>query len=320
MTRNLLPDPRRYAVLGTGALGGYYGARLQQSGQEVHFLLNSDYDQVRQRGLQIESCHGDFSLPQVKAYRDPAAMPPCHVVIVALKALQNPLLPQLIPPVIAEDGVVVLLQNGLGGEEMVAEIVGPERVIGGLCFISSNKVGPGYIRHLDYGTILLGEYGAEYHPQGISPRLQQLATDFEQAGIPMQLSEDLFQARWRKLVWNIPFNGLSVIFRATTDQMMADPDARALVKDLMREVQQGAAACGCQISDGVLRDMIYKTEKMVAYSTSMKLDYERGRPLEIEAILGHPLRMAERAGARLPQIKMLYQQLKMLDRSNIERG
>ncbi len=315
MTRDLaLPEQRRYAILGTGALGGYYGSCLQRSGQEVHFLLKSDYDHVRQGGLRIESCKGDFQLPQVKAYPDPAAMPRCDVVIVALKALQNDLLPQLLPPVIAESGVVVLLQNGLDGEQLVAQIVGAERVIGGLCFISSNKIGPGHIRHLDYGTILLGEYGPDYQPQGISPRLKQIATDFEQAGIPIDLSEDLLQARWQKLVWNIPFNGLSVIFRATTDQMMADPDARALVEQLMQEVQQGAAACGRQIGDEIRQDMIHKTEQMVSYSTSMKLDYERQRPLEIEAIFGNPLRAAELAGAQIPRIRMLYHQLKMLDR------
>lgn len=312
----LLPDRRRYAVLGTGALGGYYGACLQRSGQEVHFLLNSDYDQVRERGLKIESCTGDFDLPQVNAYRDPAAMPRCEVVIVALKALQNDLFPQVLPPVIADRGVVVLLQNGLDGERVVAEVVGSDRVIGGLCFISSNKVGPGWIRHLDYGAILLGEYGSDYQPQPITPRLNQIAADFKQAGIPIDLSEDLLQARWQKLVWNIPFNGLSVIFRATTDQMMMDPDARVLAEQLMREVQRGAGACGRRIKDEILQDMIAKTEKMASYSTSMKLDYERGRPLEIEAIFGNPLRAAESAGAQLPKIRMLYHQLKMLDRSS----
>lgn len=311
-----LPDSRRYAVLGTGALGGYYGARLQQSGQEVHFLLHSDYDYVRQQGLRIDSCRGDFRLAQVNAYRHPEDMPRCDVVIVALKALQNSLLPQLLPPVLADAGVVVLLQNGLGGEALIAQIVGPERVIGGLCFISSNKIGPGHIRHLDYGAILLGEYGPQYQPQGISVRLNQIAEDFTAADIPSELTEDLLQARWQKLVWNIPFNGLSVIFAATTDEMIVDPDARLLVDLLMGDVQRGAAACGVGISDAVLEDMIHKTEKMASYSTSMKLDYERKRPLEIEAIFGNPLRAAEGAGAQVTQIRMLYHQLRMLDRRN----
>jgi 2-dehydropantoate 2-reductase len=230
-----LPESRRYAVLGSGAVGGFYGAKLQQAGFEVHFLLHSDYEQVRQNGLWVESCWGDFHLPQVNAYASVEAMPPCEGVIVALKATQNHLLPRLLPPVLAEKGVVILLQNGLGAEPEIANCVGPERVVGGLCFISSNKVGPGHIRHLDYGSVLLAEYGPGYAPQGITPRLQQIQADFQRAGIPTSLSPDLMEARWQKLVWNIPFNGLSVVFNADTQQMIRgsgsprpgrSPDAR----------------------------------------------------------------------------------------------
>src|SRR4028118_63778 len=102
-----------YAVLGTGALGGFYGARLQQIGSEVHFLLHSDYEQVSQHGLRIESPDGNFMLPQVYAYRDVAEMPRCDVVMVALKTTQNHLLSRLLPSVVKEDGAVLVLQNGL---------------------------------------------------------------------------------------------------------------------------------------------------------------------------------------------------------------
>ncbi len=312
-----LPNQRRYAIVGTGALGGYYGAKLQQSGQEVHFLLHRDYEQVASHGLRIDSCDGDFQLPHVKAYQDPVDMPPCDVVIVALKALHNHLLPHLVPPILAESGVVLLLQNGLGGEEVVANSVGPHRVAGGLCFIGSNKIGPGHIRHVCYGSIQIGDYTSNYQPQPVSRRLQQIAQDFEQAGIPIQLTEDLLQARWQKLVWNIPFNGLSVIFRTTTDHMIQDSDTRTLVQHLMTEVQQAATACGHPIPDDAPHQMMTLTENMtLPYSTSMKLDYERHHPLEVEAIFGIPLRRAEAAGAYLPRISTLYHQLKMLDKLN----
>lgn len=309
---------RSYAILGTGALGGYYGACLQRAGLEVHFLLHSDYESVRDRGLIIESPNGDFTLPHVNAYGDVRKMPPCDVVVVALKTTQNHLLPAMLPAVVKDDGIVLVLQNGLGIEEEVAQIVRPKRVIGGLCFLCSNKVGPGHIRHLDYNQIKLGEYTPHphYRPGGITERMRQITSDFERAGIPVQMAEDLLLARWQKLVWNIPYNGLSVVLNATTDELMADKYARSLVEQLMGEVVAGAAAVGCVISDRFIQKMLDYTEKMTPYRTSMKIDYDAGRPMEVEAMFGNPVRVATASGTDLPLISMLYRQLKFLDAKN----
>lgn len=321
-----------YAILGTGALGGFYGARLQQAGLEVHFLLRSDYERVQQHGLIVESVDGDFELPHVHAYADVNAMPPCDVVIVALKTTQNHGLSQLLPPIVKPNGVVLVLQNGLGIEAQVAEIVGNDRVMGGLCFLCSNKIAAGHIRHVDYKDVTLADYAADYAPCGITDRLQQIAADFVQAGIPIELAEDLFVARWQKLMWNIPFNGLSVVLNTATDRLMADPPIRQLSEQLMQEVRAGCAACVRQTALGLAggRDrlipqafvdkMLDYTAKMKPYRTSMKIDYDEHRPLEVEAIFGNPLRMAQQAGAELPRIEMLYQQLKFLDRQNRDSG
>lgn len=308
---------RSYAILGTGALGGYYGACLQRAGLDVHFLLRSDYEYVNKRGLVIESPDDDFILPQVRAYSDVSQMPSCDVVVVALKTTQNHLLPQLLPPVVKDDGVVLLLQNGLGVEAEVAQIVGPERVMGGLCFLCSNKVGPGHIRHLDYKEIKLGEYAHKYQACGITERMRYIADDFERAGIPIRLAEDLLLARWQKLVWNIPYNGLSVVLDATTDELTASKYTRFLAEQLMREVVAGAAAYGCNIPDSFINQMLDHTVKMKPYRTSMKIDYDERRPLEVEAIFGNPLRAAQAAGVYLPQIATVYQQLKFLDAKNL---
>jgi 2-dehydropantoate 2-reductase len=303
-----------YAILGTGALGGFYGARLQKAGLEVHFLLHHDYEQVRQQGLIVESPDGNFTLSQVHAYCDVEEMPPCDVVVVALKNTQNHLLPQLLPPVLKKDGVVLLLQNGIDGEAEIAKMVGGDRVMGGLCFLCSNKIAPGHIRHLDYKQIALGEYRLGYEAGGISDRLLQIASDFEQAGIPIERCEDLLTARWKKLVWNIPFNGLSVVLNATTNEIMADENARSLVEQLMQEVLAGAAACGRSIPTRFMEEMLDHTVQMPPYRTSMKLDYDDRRPLEVEAIFGNPLRMAK--ATNLPRVQILYQQLKFLDAKN----
>jgi 2-dehydropantoate 2-reductase len=307
---------RSYAILGTGALGGFYGACLQRSGVDVHFLLKSDYEHVSKHGLIVDSKDGDFTLPHVNAYGEVGKMPPCDVVVVALKTTQNHLLPNMLPNVVKDDGIVLVLQNGLGVEEEVAQIVGSERVMGGLCFLCSNKVGPGHIRHLDYGEITLAEYAANYQATGVTERMQQIQGDFEVAGIRINLAEDLLLARWQKLIWNIPYNGLSVVLNAATDELMADAHTRALVEELMREVVAGAAECDRIIPDSFVQKMLDYTVKMKPYRTSMKIDYDEGRSLEVETMFGNPLRVAQQRGANLPKIAMLYQQLKFLNARN----
>ena len=304
---------RSYAILGTGALGGFYGAKLQKAGLDVHFLLKSDYEYVSKSGLVIESKDGDFTLPQVNAYNEVEKMPQCDVVVVALKTTQNHLLPQMLPLVVRDDGVVLVLQNGLAVEEEVAKIVGKVSIIGGLCFLCSHKVGVGHIRHLDYGQITLGEYASGYEPTGITDKMRQIADDFASAGLSMKLAKDLLLERWKKLVWNIPYNGLSVILNARTDELMSYVYTRKLVEQLMYEVAAGSKSCGRIIPDSFIQTMLDYTVKMKPYRTSMKIDYEEKRPLEVEAIFGNPLRKAQAAGVDLPQISCIYQQLKFLD-------
>lgn len=300
---------KHIAIIGTGAVGGYYGGLLQRAGFNLHFLLHSDYDHVRRNGLVIDSPNGNFQLPEVNAYNDPRDMPFCDIVIVALKTTANHLLPEILPHVAKEDGIVLTLQNGLGSEEEIAGIVGVERVVGGLCFLCSSKVGSGHIRHLDYGLVTLGEYRANGCPGGITPRLEELGAAMQSAGISIQLIEDLPLARWKKLVWNIPFNGLSVTRNALTNQLVMDPETRRLCETLMNEVAAASAACARPIQAAFIEKMIADTEKMRAYAPSMKLDFDNGRPMEIEGIYGNPLRAAKAAGVEMPETEKLYCQL-----------
>lgn len=304
---------KRYAILGTGALGGFYGARLCRAGADVCFLLRSDFEHVRRHGLVIESKDGDFVLPSVQAYRDVHEMPRCDVVIVALKATQNHLLTSLLPPVLADDGVVLLMQNGLGGEEAAARAAPGHAVLAGLCFLCSNKVGPGHIRHLDYGTVRFAAYSADSAPAGVSESMRGIAQDFADAGIQVDIKDDLLLARWQKLVWNVPMSGLSVVLNADTQALMADPHTRVLAEDIMREVVAGARACGRHIHDSFVQKMLEMTIAMPPYRASMKIDFDDGKPMEVEAIYGNPVRAARGAGAAMPLVETLYRQLKFLD-------
>lgn len=302
-----------FTIIGSGALGGYYGARLVHAGYEVHFLLHSDYEYVKQHGLKVMSKEGDFSIAEPNVYADVKDMPPSDVVVVGLKSTSNHLLGELLPPVLKADGVVLVLQNGYGIEDEVAEIVGTERVAGGLAFLCSNKVGPGHINHLDYGQIRFADYAPDQAIRGKTERIVNLAACFEQAGIPTVVEDDLVLARWKKLVWNIPYNGLSVVLQATTDKIMQNPETRELCYQLMKEVSLAAGAYGRTIDEDFIQHMMTNTDKMVAYKPSMLLDYEARRPLEIQAIFNAPLQAAKAKGVELPRIEMLAKQLAFFD-------
>ncbi|RJP86138.1 MAG: putative 2-dehydropantoate 2-reductase [Desulfobacteraceae bacterium] len=306
----------KIGVIGTGAVGGYYGALLVKNGFDVHFLLRSDFARVRDHGLLIESVNGDFVLDKVHAYGTPEDMPVCDMVIVALKTTQNDHLASILPKITGKDGIVVLLQNGLGGERDISKIVPSSSIIGGLCFICSQKINPGHIRHLDYGSIRFGLYQKGGPSGRESLQLKTVADIFSKSGVPVHLAENLEKARWEKLVWNMGFNGLTVILNATTDQIMKNTASRTLVRELMIEVIAGARACGYDMEDKFADTVLSATEQMPAYSPSMKLDFEAGRPLEIDSIYWRPIAAAEKHGCDMPKTKVVARQLDFLNRAH----
>ena len=303
-----------FAVVGTGALGGFYGGLLARSGREVHFLMRSDAAFVKTHGLRVDSKLGDFHLPQVNVYANVHEMPKCDNIILALKSTQNHLLAELLPPLLHERSIVLVLQNGLHVEQSTRDIVGPGCVAGGCCFLCSNKVGPGHIRHLDYGKILMGPYHGLDDTE-IGPtmsRLNALQQEMIDAGIDCHTTESLTLARWRKLMWNIPFNGLSVILNSSTNKIMGHPASRALAETIIREVRQTACDCGHFIEPEFVQYMMDHTDKMVPYDSSMRLDFLAGRPIEVESIYGNALRSADRANVDAPILRTLYRQLTFL--------
>lgn len=301
-----------YAILGSGAVGGLYGAMLARQGHSVHFLCRSDYDSVRERGWLIESHWGDFSVTDVNVHRDADALPACDVTIVALKTVQNQLLADMLQSATADGGVVLVLQNGLGVEAEVAKLVGPDRVFGGCCFLCSNKVGPGHIRHIDYGRIVFGPY--RNSPATLA-KAEQIREEMERSGIEVQTSDDLNRVRWRKLMWNIPFNGLSVALDASTDKLVGSDDSVHLIRDIITEVHGAARACGAEIGSEWIEKTIDHTRTMVPYDSSMRLDFLAGRPMELQAILKAPIDAAAANGYEMPKTRMLYDMLRFMQES-----
>ncbi len=308
---------RRYTVIGMGAVGGYYGARLAAAGHRVRFVARSDAEHVRAVGLRVESPGGDLLLhpddDPIEVHRDTTGLEPDDVVLVAVKTTDADEAARLLAPVVGEGTVVVALQNGLLVEQTLAEAAPGATVLGGMCFVCINKIGPGHVRHLDFGTVTLGEHVAGDEPAGVTPAVDAVAADLEAAGVPARRIADLATGRWRKLVWNIPYNGLSVVLDAGTDELMADPATRALVADLMREVVAAAASCGHPIDEGFVDEMLTTTEAMTPYAPSMKLDFDAGRPLELDAIYATPVAVAAAAGFAMVRTEALHRQLRFLE-------
>lgn len=293
----------RIAVVGAGAIGLYFGARLQQGGEDVHFLLRRDYDAVIKNGLIIESCKGNFSLGQVQGYRSPQEIGPVDLVLIGLKAFANDRYQPLIEPLIGPKTLLLTLQNGLGNEDRLATLFGAEKIVGGIAFICSYRGEPGTVHHTGGGHIQI----AEYTRRGITPRLTELEAMFERCQIPCKAQADIHRMRWEKLVWNIPFNGLCALTGKTTDALLTHPPSRALIIGMMQEVVNAGNAQGLMepISDSFVDQMINVTEPMGAYKPSMMIDRLEGRPLELAAIYGEPLHRAAEAGVAMPRTAML---------------
>lgn len=294
----------KYGIIGTGALGGFYGGMLAHAGNDVHFLFHSDYDYVCNNGLKVDSVLGDFHLRNVNAYRNTAQMPKCDVVLVCLKTTNNEKLKNLLPPLLHSKICVILVQNGLNIERDLAVSFPDLSIVGAMAFICSNKTSAGHIVHLDYGKITMGAF------QNVDQEvLQQVCVDFNMAKVPAEISANLNESRWKKLVWNIPYNGLCVALNTTTEKLMSHAETFHLVRDLMFEVVQAANACGVHIDKGFVQEMLDSTRKMKPYAPSMKLDFDFKRPLEIGAIYSAPLKEARKNGFDMAKVSVLEKQL-----------
>lgn len=309
----------RVGIIGTGAIGGFYGVMLARAGFDVHFLLRSEYSAVVQRGLQLNhAVHGALTLSPVQAYANVDELPPCDWLLVGAKATSNAGLAPVLIKAAAPGAKVLLLQNGLDVEdELRALLPDSLHVLGGLCYICVHRSAPGVIEHQALGAVNLGYHSGPAPDAGARQAIvEEGAALFREAGLDSQAMPDLAQARWQKLVWNVPYNGLSVLLNASTSPLMSDAESRSLIQALMNEVVQGAQACGYSVPPGYAEHLFKVTEKMPDYWPSMYHDYLGKRPLELAAIYGAPLAAARAAGCELPKIEALYQALSFIDRYN----
>jgi len=294
----------RTAIIGAGALGLYYGARLQQGGEEVHFLLRRDYDAVMSHGLQVKSIDGDFHLPTVHGHRKTDTIGTVDLILIGLKTFDNDRIHSLIAPLVGPETTILTLQNGLGNEEYLAKQIPTGRILGGVAFLCANRGEPGTVQHLGQGALRIGPFC----PEGAN-RCQKVADAFSRAGLTCEAVADLLKARWEKLIWNIPFNGLCALTGRDVTALLSDPPIRREITEMMIEV--ATAANAQQISTPIdtatfIARMLAVTDSMNHYQPSMMIDRANGRPLELESIYVEPLRRALAAEVATPRIELLH--------------
>ncbi len=304
----------RIAVIGSGSVGCLYGARLARAGHDVHFLMRRDLEAVRRHGLTVRSCDGDFHLA-VKAYARPEEIGPADLVICALKTTALDAARALIRPCMGPKTDVLALMNGLGVEDQFAEWFPREHIFGGLAFVCINRGEPGVIHHYGYGRVVIG------HLEDDVARARAIADLFAAAGFDASVTPSLLRARWEKLVWNIPFSTLAVSAGAvTTRHIMEDEGLREIAGSLMAEtIAAGNAELAednAIVPEPLIERMFANTATMGDYRPSMLVDYLDRRPLEVESILGEPVRRAVAHGVAVPAMKMQYRLVSFLDRLN----
>ncbi|HZZ19315.1 MAG TPA: 2-dehydropantoate 2-reductase [Opitutaceae bacterium] len=296
----------RIGIVGSGAVGSYYGTRLGLAGLDVRFLMRGDLRAVRSRGsMLVHDSHGSAELKPVAAFGSAAEMGQVDLVIMSLKTTSSEAVEGLVAPLLGPGTAILTLQNGLGADEYLGHLFGNERILGGLVFMAINRMGPGEVRTFNPGMVSIGELG-----RPATARTHALSGLLNKARINSQVVENLLEARWQKLMWNIPFNGLSIAEGGiTTDRICADPRIRADARALMLEIQKAAAAFGFTLSDEFLERQFTRTVPMGPYKPSSLVDYLAGKDVEIEPIWGEPLRRAQAAGVAMPALERLHERI-----------
>ncbi|WNV06766.1 2-dehydropantoate 2-reductase [Candidatus Methylospira mobilis] len=298
-------------VIGTGAIGSFYGSLLTRSGHTVSVVARSDYETVKQHGIAINSAPlGDYHFQPARVVRSGAelAEKPDYVLL-CVKVVKGADRIGLLKDVLGEDTRIVLISNGIDIENEIAEAFPGHELISGLAFICVTRTEPGKVWHQAYGRLVLGNY-----PQGVSDSTRALCDAYKRAGISCATSENITTARWQKCVWNAAFNPISVLAGGLgTAEILKEQEP--LLRGIMREITEIAHAAGHTLAADVIDISIGSTLTMPTYKTSMLIDFEAGRPMETEAILGNAVKWGQRLGVAVPHLETLYGLMKLRERS-----
>jgi 2-dehydropantoate 2-reductase len=288
----------KIAVFGTGGVGGYFGGRLAQGGEDVTFIARGAHlEAIRRSGLQVSSIKGDFAIQPAQASDDPAEIGPVDVVLLGVKAWQVTESAEAMRPMIGPETVVLPLQNGVSAPDILVEALGVEHVLGGMCQISALISQPGHIEHVGIEPyVALGEL--DNRP---SRRVELLVKAFERSGVKAEASQDILVTMWDKYLFIAPISGLGAATRAPAGVFREVPQVRRLMEQYMAEIVGVAQKRGVKLSEEHIRRRMAFIDGMgPAVTASMHRDILAGRPSELDALLGGLVRMGQALGVPTP--------------------
>jgi 2-dehydropantoate 2-reductase len=293
-------------VIGTGAVGSFYGSLLARQGVEVSVVARSDHAHVKKHGIQIRTENDRYDFRPRRVLRSAAELDvkPDYVLL-CVKVVEDVDRVGLLKDAVGPNTAIVLIANGIDIESEIADAFPHNELISGLAFICVTRTAPGQVWHQAYGRLALGNY-----PMGLSEKTKALCAIYEQAGIPCVASDDIVTGRWQKCVWNAAFNPLSVLSGGlATSDILASQEA--FCRAIMEEIVALAKACGHPLPEDIVEINLSSTRKMPPYKTSMLLDFEAGRPMETEAIVGNAVRRGKRLGVAVPHLESVYALMKL---------
>lgn len=294
----------RVAVFGSGGVGGYFGARLAQAGQEVVFIARGAHlAAMRENGLRIESTKGDFVINPVQAQDDPARVGQVDVILVGVKAWQVAEAAQAMQPMVGPDTLIVPLQNGVDAPASLAAALGNQHVLGGMCQISVFVAGPGHVRHVGIEPfIAIGELDRQP-----SRRVERLLQVFTEAGIKAEIPDDIHVAMWEKFLFIASISGVCAATHAPVGVIRSIPETRRLLERAMQEVLVVAQARQIRLAeDTVARRLEFIESMSPTVQPSMARDILEGRPSELGSQSGAVVRMGLEYGVATQVHAFLY--------------
>lgn len=306
-------DGMKIAVFGTGGVGGYFGGRLAQAGEEVTFIARGAHlKAIQENGLRVDSLKGDFVIQPARAVENPADIGEVDVVLIGVKAWQVPEAARAIVPLVGRETIVLPLENGVEAPDQLAAVLGEEHVLGGLCQISALIAGPGHIRHVGIEPyIAFGELKSSAGTGGwLGARVEQLRQAFERAGVKVEVPADIQAAMWMKFMFIAAFSGVGAVTRAPIGIIRSLPETRALLKGAMEEILAVAQARGVALADdSVEARMTFIDGLQPGVMASMQRDIMEGRPSELESQSGALVRMGRECGVPTPIHAYIYRSL-----------
>lgn len=305
----------RITVMGSGAVGGYFGARLAQAGHDVTFVARGRLlHALQQKGWTVQSSGGDFTLPNVAVEEIPTSAVTAHVVLFAVKSMATVEAAQALAPYIGanptQEAALISLQNGIDNEIELAHIISPERVVGGVAYIEADMPEPGHIVHTGLGNLVIGQKTEAGVPFA---HADEFSAACKEAGFECALTPDTKQVKWNKLVFNAALNPLTALTGTTLGELTHDAEMLRLIHNVLSETVAVASADGVTFPPTIVDNAMQMALRLSSMTSSMRRDFDRNKPLETEALLGAIVRRARQFDVPTPAVQTLYALLRIID-------